>query len=51
MVASAGYDKRIILWSLPSGEKVREWEAPDKVKAAGSEPQGTQLASGEMITP
>jgi WD40 repeat protein len=45
-LASAGDDKRIILWSLITGEKIRQWQAPGKVNALAINPDGTILASG-----
>ena len=55
-LASAGEDKRIILWSGADlrgfknlgglYKKLREWQAPDIVNALAVSPDGTQLASG-----
>ena len=45
-LASAGIDKRIIIWSLPKGLKKMEWTAPAIVKALAVTPDGTILASG-----
>ncbi len=44
-LASAGDDKRIIFWSLPSGEKQSEWLAPDRIFALAISPDGTRLAT------
>jgi WD40 repeat protein len=44
--ASAGDDKLIILWSLPAGTLLKQWKAPDKVKALAVSPNGKYLASG-----
>lgn len=43
---SGGEDGRIIRWSLPAGEKLGEWNAPDKVSALALSPDGTTLAGG-----
>lgn len=45
-LASAGDDKRIIYWKIPSGDKWNEWTAPEKVKALAISPDGKHLASG-----
>jgi len=45
-LASAGEDKRIILWSLPEGEILLEWQAPSGVAALAVSPDGSLLASG-----
>ena len=44
-LASAGDDKRIIFWSLPSGEKQLEWQAPNRVFALTVSPDGRLLAA------
>jgi WD40 repeat protein len=57
LLASAGDDKRIILWSHPTDdtlefkeklkfERKLEWEAPGKVRALAVSPDGKDLASG-----
>jgi WD40 repeat protein len=43
---SGGEDGRIIRWSLPAGEKLGEWKAPDAVIALALSPDGKTLASG-----
>jgi len=43
---SCGEDGRIIRWSLPTGEKLSEWQAPDAVQALALSPDGATLASG-----
>lgn len=43
---SGGEDGRIIRWSLPAGEKLGAWQAPDAVQALALSPDGTTLASG-----
>jgi WD40 repeat protein/energy-coupling factor transporter ATP-binding protein EcfA2 len=43
---SAGADKRIIFWSVSSGEKLKTWIAPDKVHALAISPTGEYLATG-----
>jgi len=51
-LASAGYDKRIILWSLSTGKQIQpewetpEWETPEKVWTLAVSPNGKYLASG-----
>lgn len=45
-LATGGDDRRIILWSLPEGEKLREWDAPGRVWALAINPDGTMVASG-----
>jgi WD40 repeat protein len=49
-LASGGSDRRVILWRLPKkGEPpsiVRQWTAPDKVRAMALSPDGRLLASG-----
>ncbi len=47
-LASAGHDKRIILWSLPEGEILLEWQAPSIVDALAVSPDGSLLASGGL---
>jgi WD40 repeat protein len=44
-LASAGWDSRIILWSL-EGEKLQEWQAPGKIYVLAISPDGSLLASG-----
>ena len=43
---SGGDDSRIIRWSLPDGNKLDEWHAPDSIYALGLSPDGEILASG-----
>ncbi|TAN47233.1 MAG: hypothetical protein EPN21_17985 [Methylococcaceae bacterium] len=43
---SGGEDGRIIRWSLPTGDKLGQWQAADAVKALALSPDGTVLASG-----
>ncbi len=43
---SSGDDRRIIRWSVPEGDKLGEWEAPDMVLALALSPDGEILASG-----
>ena len=49
-LASAGNDRRIILWSLPEAGTapriLRQWKARDVVKALAVSPDGDLLASG-----
>jgi WD40 repeat protein len=46
-LASAGYDKRIIRWSLSTGKQIQpEWQTPDKVWTLAVSPDGNYLASG-----
>jgi WD40 repeat protein/archaellum biogenesis ATPase FlaH len=45
-LASAGYDKRIILWSLATGKPVKEWKTSEKVWTLAVSPNGDYLASG-----
>ncbi len=50
-LASAGGDRRIILWTLPEGKKQLEWLSPEEqwggdIWALAVKPDGTQLASG-----
>ncbi len=45
-LATAGDDRRIILWSMPEGEKLNDWEAPAKVFSLAVSPDGKVLASG-----
>jgi WD40 repeat protein len=47
-LASAGDDKRIILWSLPEGEKLLEWQTLTKINALAISPDGSLLASGGL---
>jgi WD40 repeat protein len=50
---SGGVDRRIICWSMPDGEKLKEWEAPAAVWAMALSPDGKTLASagqGDAIT-
>jgi WD domain, G-beta repeat/Novel STAND NTPase 1 len=44
-LATAAQDRRILFWSLPAGEKLREWQAPDQVWALALSPDGSRLAS------
>src|SRR5262245_5459690 len=50
-LVSAGDDRHIIRWSLPSGdtpaEQLQTWEAPAKVRSLAVSPDGTLLASGD----
>jgi len=48
-LASAGDDKRIIFWSLPTGEKQSEWQAPNRVFALAVSPDGSQLAASTGV--
>ena len=43
---SGGEDGRIIRWSLPNGENLGVWQAPEKVHSLALSPDGTTLASG-----
>ena len=45
-LASAGDDQRVILWSLASESKLRDWQAPARVNAIAISPNGKWLASG-----
>lgn len=45
-LVSAGADKRIIFWSVSSGEELKTWRAPDKVRALAISPTGEYLATG-----
>ena len=45
-LATAGDDKRIMLWSILTGEQIRQWEVADEVNALAISPDGTLLASG-----
>jgi WD40 repeat protein len=44
-LATAGEDKHIIFWTLPDGERLKEWRAPDKVFSLALSPDGSRLAS------
>ncbi|MFO1433116.1 MAG: WD40 repeat domain-containing protein [Candidatus Competibacteraceae bacterium] len=44
-LATAGEDRRILFWSLPAGEKRREWRTPDEVWGLALSPDGKRLAS------
>ena len=44
-LVTAGEDRRIVFWSLPAGEKLREWRAPGQVWALALSPDGKRLAS------
>ena len=44
-LATAGDDRRIVFWSLPAGEKLREWQAPDEIWALALSPDDSRLAS------
>jgi WD40 repeat protein len=50
-LASAGDDRQIIRWSLPSGdapaERLQAWETPAKVNSLAVSPDGKLLASGD----
>ena len=48
-LASAGDDKRIIFWSLPTGDKQSEWLAPNRVFALAVSPDGTLLAASTGV--
>ncbi|RKZ80390.1 MAG: hypothetical protein DRR19_23675, partial [Candidatus Parabeggiatoa sp. nov. 1] len=48
-LVSAGDDKRIIFWSLPTGEKQSEWQAPHRVFALAVSPDGTRLAASTGV--
>ena len=39
-------DRHIFRWSVPEGDKLGEWEAPDGVWALALSPEGETLASG-----
>jgi WD40 repeat protein/energy-coupling factor transporter ATP-binding protein EcfA2 len=43
---SADKDQRIIIWSLPTGKPILEWQTPYQINALALSPDGTQLASG-----
>ncbi len=45
-LASAGGDKRIILWNIVTGAKQQEWQVSANVNALAVNPAGTILASG-----
>ncbi|MDM8568621.1 WD40 repeat domain-containing protein, partial [Thiotrichales bacterium HSG1] len=45
-LASAGYDKQIIVWSLADYEKLKELKTPDKVWVLAASPDGNYIASG-----
>lgn len=45
-LASAGDDKQIIFWSLPSGKIIKQWQAPNKVRALAISPDNKYLVSG-----
>lgn len=42
---SAGEDRRIIRWSVPDGQKRKEWESPGSFYALAISPNGKMLAS------
>lgn len=45
---SSGFDGRVIRWSIPFGEKLREWEASNgSVRGLAIRPDGLQLATGD----
>lgn len=50
-LASAGDDKRIIRWSLPTGDmlarQLQAWDSPAKVRSLAVSPDGSLLASGD----
>lgn len=45
-LATAGGDRRVILWAMPGGEKLREWKAPGQVWAMSLSPDAATLATG-----
>lgn len=45
-LASTGYDKRIIMWSLATGKQIKEWQTSDKIWTLAVNPDGNYLASG-----
>ncbi|MDM8524858.1 hypothetical protein QUF80_15930 [Desulfococcaceae bacterium HSG8] len=45
-LATSGGDEKIILWSMPEGNILEQWEAPAKVWALALSPDGKTLASG-----
>ncbi|WP_295460916.1 hypothetical protein [uncultured Thiodictyon sp.] len=49
-LASAGKDRQIILWTLPSADRpaaeLRKWQAPEVVDTLAISPDGALLASG-----
>jgi len=45
-LASAGYDKRIVIWSLTTGKQIKELKTPEKVWTLAVSPDGNYLASG-----
>ncbi len=45
-IASAGYDRQIIVWSLSTGKQLHNWKASEPVMALAVSPDGKYLASG-----
>ncbi len=46
LLASAGYDAKVILWNLETGEVIHSMSHDDKAACVAFSPDGTQLLSG-----
>jgi WD40 repeat protein len=46
VLASSGADRRLMLWDAKTGEKLRDWQLLDEVRALAFAPDGRHLAIG-----
>lgn len=46
ILASSGQDKRVVLWNVGTGDKLREWQFKDEARALAFSSDGRHLAVG-----